>query len=100
MKYQRHLQDINKRQKYKKTELDQRLNKILLFSFTTNVLQLIITKNNFEQFKSESLQVKIKRFCIVSGRSKGVFKKFKVSRIILRELSNKGLFFGLKKASW
>ena len=99
MKYQRHLQDINKRQKYKKTELDQRLNKVLLFTFTTNVLKWIVAKNNFEKFKSDSLHVKIKRFCIISGRSKGVFKKFKVSRIILRELSGRGFFFGLKKAS-
>lgn len=99
MKYKRHLQDIKKRQNYKIIELDQRLNKVLITYFISNLLKLIIFKNNLEHFKLNSSHVKIKRFCIVSGRSKGVLKRFKVSRIILRELTGKGLFLGLKKAS-
>jgi small subunit ribosomal protein S14 len=38
--------------------------------------------------------------CQLTGRSKGVLRKFKVSRIMLRELANAGKIPGLKKASW
>lgn len=38
--------------------------------------------------------------CLLTGRSKGYLRKFKVSRIMLRELALKGMIPGLKKASW
>jgi small subunit ribosomal protein S14 len=38
--------------------------------------------------------------CQLTGRSKGVLRKFKVSRIMLRELALAGMIPGLKKASW
>ncbi len=38
--------------------------------------------------------------CMLTGRSKGVLRKFKISRIMLRELANAGKIPGLRKASW
>ena len=38
--------------------------------------------------------------CQLTGRSRGVLRKFKVSRIMLRELALAGMIPGLKKASW
>jgi small subunit ribosomal protein S14 len=38
--------------------------------------------------------------CLLTGRSRGVLRKFKVSRIMLRELALAGQIPGLKKASW
>ncbi len=38
--------------------------------------------------------------CELTGRSKGVFRKFKICRIQLRELALQGKIPGLKKASW
>ena len=38
--------------------------------------------------------------CQLTGRSRGVLRKFKVSRIMIRELANQGFIPGLKKASW
>ena len=38
--------------------------------------------------------------CQLTGRSKGNLRKFKVSRIMLRELALAGKIPGLKKASW
>ena len=40
------------------------------------------------------------RRCELTGRSRGVLRKFKVSRIMIRELGNAGKIPGLKKASW
>ena len=38
--------------------------------------------------------------CQLTGRSKGVLRKFKISRIMLRELALAGKIPGLRKASW
>ena len=38
--------------------------------------------------------------CQITGRSRGNIRKFKLSRIMLRELALAGQIPGLKKASW
>ena len=38
--------------------------------------------------------------CQLTGRSKGNLRKFKISRIMLRELALAGKIPGMKKASW
>src|SRR3954462_2940828 len=36
----------------------------------------------------------------LTGRSRAVYRKFRLSRIMLREMGNKGLIPGLTKSSW
>ena len=40
------------------------------------------------------------RRCQLTGRARGVYRKFRISRIMLRELGLAGQIPGLKKASW
>lgn len=40
------------------------------------------------------------RRCEITGRSKGVYRKFRVSRIVLRELALQGKIPGMRKSSW
>jgi len=40
------------------------------------------------------------RRCELTGRSRGVYRKFRISRIMLRELAHKGMIPGMRKASW
>ena len=47
-----------------------------------------------------SAAARIRNRCEVSGRSRSVYRKMKMSRIALRELGNKGLIPGLVKSSW
>jgi len=44
--------------------------------------------------------VRLRNRCQLTGRSRGTLRKFKVSRIMLRELALAGKIPGLKKASW
>lgn len=48
----------------------------------------------------QSARVKINNRCVRTGRAKGVYRQFKMSRICLRELMSMGALPGLKKASW
>lgn len=38
--------------------------------------------------------------CQITGRSRGVYRKFRVSRIMLRKLALEGKVPGMRKASW
>jgi small subunit ribosomal protein S14 len=43
---------------------------------------------------------KVKNRCIISNRSKSVYRKFGISRIKFRELASYGVLFGVRKSSW
>ena len=43
---------------------------------------------------------RVRNRCELTGRSRAYYRKFKLSRIMLRELANKGLIPGLTKSSW
>ena len=48
----------------------------------------------------DSSATRSKSRCQITGRSRGYLRKFKVSRIMLRELALAGQIPGLRKASW
>jgi small subunit ribosomal protein S14 len=43
---------------------------------------------------------RVRNRCEVTGRPRAYYRKFKMSRVSLRELGNKGLVPGLIKSSW
>ena len=45
-------------------------------------------------------KVRIRNRCLVTGRGRGVYRKFKLSRIAFRELSSIGQVPGITKSSW
>ena len=40
------------------------------------------------------------RRCELTGRPRGVYRKFRISRIMLRKLALEGKIPGMRKASW
>ena len=47
-----------------------------------------------------SSKTRIRNRCEVTGRPRAFYRKLKMSRVALRELSNNGLIPGLVKSSW
>ena len=43
---------------------------------------------------------RVRNRCQLTGRSRAYYRKFRLSRIMLRELANKGLIPGVIKSSW
>ena len=43
---------------------------------------------------------RIRNRCELTGRSRAYYRKFRLSRIMLRDLANKGLIPGVIKSSW
>ena len=44
--------------------------------------------------------VRARNRCLLTGRPRGNYRKFKISRIALRELASQGQIPGMVKASW
>ena len=43
---------------------------------------------------------RVRNRCEITGRSRAYYRKFRLSRIMLRDLANKGLIPGVTKSSW
>ncbi len=53
-----------------------------------------------QQLPRDASPIRLRRRCQVTGRPHGVYRKFKLSRIKLREYGMAGDVPGLTKASW
>jgi small subunit ribosomal protein S14 len=47
-----------------------------------------------------SSETRVRNRCSVTGRPRGYYRKFKISRIALRELASAGEIPGMVKSSW
>jgi small subunit ribosomal protein S14 len=47
-----------------------------------------------------SSKVRVRNRCELTGRPRGTYRKFKMSRISLRDLASQGLIPGMVKSSW
>jgi small subunit ribosomal protein S14 len=81
---------------FKQQELKLLVTKIL--SRTINSLSKVVVFSHKASAKFSLVQVKNR--CVLTGRSKGTYAGYRISRIKLRELTLDGLVNGLKKASW
>lgn len=87
--------DKQNRTKFKKNEL-----KILFFKilFKTKKINRFFKKNYIKSvFYTKT---RINNTCVISGRTTGVFKLFKVSRMVLKGMSDVGFLPGIRKSSW
>lgn len=47
-----------------------------------------------------SSKTRIRNRCILTGRARGIYKLFRLSRIAFRELASNGALLGISKSSW
>jgi small subunit ribosomal protein S14 len=86
----------------KVSELEIKRNK-LKYIFKNHMLPLNIrleAQSKLNKLPRNGSIVRIKNYCVLTGRSKGVYKLFRLSRIKFRELALTGLLPGVIKASW
>ena len=53
-----------------------------------------------QQLPRNSSAVRLHNRCLITGRPKGYFRDFGLSRHVLREMAHFGLLPGVKKSSW
>lgn len=92
--------NINQRYLFKKEEKKR----LILKTITQNLnfergLRWKIQKK-FDTLPNNSSLTRIKNRCILTGRSRSVYRFFKLSRLQLRRLASKGRLPGVAKYSW
>jgi small subunit ribosomal protein S14 len=60
----------------------------------------LIARLKMAELPRNANPTRIRNRCELTGRSRGFYRKFRLSRVMLRELGNKGLIPGLTKSSW
>lgn len=53
-----------------------------------------------QKLPRNSLTIRQRKRCIITGRSRGYFRQFGISRHVLREMAHDCLIPGLTKSSW
>jgi small subunit ribosomal protein S14 len=53
-----------------------------------------------QKLPRDASPTRLRLMCALTGRSRAVYRKFKISRIKLRELALQGKIPGMRKASW
>ncbi len=53
-----------------------------------------------QKLPKNSSKVRLHNRCMFTGRARSYYRKFGVSRLVLREMALKGEIPGLKKSSW
>lgn len=75
-----------------------------------NLKDLILTKDNFQEkleiqgllqkLPRNSMKCRHRNRCWMTGRSRGFYRNFGLSRHVLREMSHECLLPGVTKSSW
>ncbi len=53
-----------------------------------------------QKLPKNSSPVRLRNRCMITGRPRGYYRKFGVSRLVLREMALRGEIPGIKKSSW
>lgn len=101
MKKKKYIQkDIKIRQNVKKNE-DVRLSlKTMHNSLFLNAKNRYLASIKMSMKKKTISPTRVRNRCVITGRSRGIYKFFKISRIMVKDLASKGLLPGVKRASW
>lgn len=57
-------------------------------------------QNKLQQIPRNSMKCRKRNICWMTGRSRGFYRDFGLSRHVLREMSHQCLLPGIRKASW
>src|SRR3954470_115695 len=67
---------------------------------TNDETEHLIARHKMAELPRNGNPTRVRNRCELTGRSRAYYRKFRLSRIMLRELANKGLIPGVIKSSW
>ncbi len=79
----------------KRAELRKRLN-----DPNVSIEEKFEIQEAFAKLPRNSCPTRLNRRCAISGRARGYYRKFGMSRIAFRDLALKGQLPGVRKSSW
>ena len=94
------LKDDNKRKLFLKNELKRLQYKYVIKNQTIDKQTRTLNIIKLNKLNRNSCKTRVTNRCILTGRSRAVYKLFRLSRIKFRELAVQGFIPGVTKASW
>ena len=94
---QRNLKRIKLVQKFSKKRMA--LKKIIK-NKTLSLSERFTAQLKLNKLPKNSAKIRVVNRCEITGRSHGVYRKLKISRIALREMASSGKIPGMTKSSW
>lgn len=85
---------LNKKYKLKRFNLLQEYKKTEDFNLKLEI------HGKIQKLPRNSAKIRIRNRCWKTGRPRGYFKDFGISRHVLREMAHQGLLPGVTKSSW
>ena len=74
--------------------------KAITQSKTAPIEERFAAQLKLTEMPRNSAKTRIRNRCEVTGRPRAYYRKLKMSRLALREMSNQGLIPGMVKSSW
>ena len=98
------LSSVNKNERRKKLVLQYAAKfeklKAVANDKTADDTDRLMARLKMAELPRNANKTRIRNRCELTGRSRAYYRKFRLSRIMLREMGNKGLIPGLTKSSW
>lgn len=89
-----------KRQKLIKKNLEERKKIKKQMRSTVSFEKQLNLQKKLQKLPLNSCPIRLRNRCWLTGRSRGYYRVFGVSRHVLREMAHECLFPGVKKSSW
>jgi len=74
--------------------------KIIIYNKNLSLEERFQAQLKLSAMPRNSSKTRIRNRCELTGRGRGYYRKFRLSRICLRELASVGMLPGVTKASW
>jgi len=89
-----------KRQKLVVKYAEKRKNVLTALKKSTDFAETLELQKKLQKMPTNSAKTRLRNRCWKTGRSRGVFRAFGLSRHVLSEMAYEGLLPGVTKASW
>ncbi len=89
-----------KRQKLVDKYADKRAELKEQFAKATTQQEKMDLHRKLQQLPRNSSHIRLRNRCWVTGRPRGVYRDFGLSRHVIREMAHEGLLPGVVKSSW
>ena len=92
--------NLNRTKLVSKFENKRRTLKAKIMKKDISIEERFKLQSKLNDFPRNGSRIRIRNRCKITGRTRGVYRKFGLSRIKFRELSMKGSLPGVVKSSW
>ena len=92
--------NLNRQKLIEKFSNRRKLLKKKIMDKTISIEERLKLQNKLNDLPRNSANIRFRNRCKLTGRTRGVYRKFGLSRIKIRELSMSGDLPGMIKSSW